>query len=150
MYKYVSIFVAPRKRNNSLLNSSGITANVTGPALPAKSFLWGATGEQEWTPAITTGILKFMLFYTLHKRTLCHEVFETIFKSVSLPPYLAFLVILSNWLVFLYTLYIFYNFHLINVLLHSFSVLIVKIYITYINPFRNPILSLCVLTTRCF
>ncbi|XP_073836084.1 GATOR complex protein Iml1 isoform X5 [Musca autumnalis] len=46
--------LASRKRNNSLLNSSGFTPTTNGTAMPAKSFLWGATGEQEWTPAITT------------------------------------------------------------------------------------------------
>jgi len=31
-------------------------ANVPNlTATQAKSYLWGATGEQEWTPAITTG-----------------------------------------------------------------------------------------------
>lgn len=24
------------------------------------TFLWGATGEQEWTPALTTGIFSFI------------------------------------------------------------------------------------------
>ncbi|XP_046808497.1 GATOR complex protein Iml1 [Lucilia cuprina] len=43
-----------RKRNNSLLNTSALVANTSTAAVPAKSFLWGATGEQEWTPAITT------------------------------------------------------------------------------------------------
>ncbi|XP_020718140.1 GATOR complex protein DEPDC5 isoform X3 [Ceratitis capitata] len=43
-----------KKRNNSLLNAT--TNNVTtGVVAPTKSFLWGATGEQEWTPALTTG-----------------------------------------------------------------------------------------------
>ncbi|XP_054736211.1 GATOR complex protein Iml1 isoform X2 [Anastrepha obliqua] len=42
-----------KKRNNSLLNNSPINS-TTGAAVPTKSFLWGATGEQEWTPAITT------------------------------------------------------------------------------------------------
>ncbi|KAM7355220.1 GATOR complex protein Iml1 isoform 3-T3 [Cochliomyia hominivorax] len=46
---------ASRKRNNSLLNTTGILTNASSnTAVPAKSFLWGATGEQEWTPAITT------------------------------------------------------------------------------------------------
>ncbi|KAI8123428.1 DEP domain-containing protein 5 [Lucilia cuprina] len=45
-----------RKRNNSLLNTSALVANTSTAAVPAKSFLWGATGEQEWTPAITTGV----------------------------------------------------------------------------------------------
>uniref|UniRef100_A0A1I8PYI3 DEP domain-containing protein n=1 Tax=Stomoxys calcitrans TaxID=35570 RepID=A0A1I8PYI3_STOCA len=47
-------FEISRKRNNSLLNSSGIVLSSNGTAVPTKSFLWGATGEQEWTPAITT------------------------------------------------------------------------------------------------
>ncbi|KAM7355221.1 GATOR complex protein Iml1 isoform 4-T4 [Cochliomyia hominivorax] len=48
---------ASRKRNNSLLNTTGILTNASSnTAVPAKSFLWGATGEQEWTPAITTGV----------------------------------------------------------------------------------------------
>ncbi|XP_053952513.1 GATOR complex protein Iml1 isoform X3 [Anastrepha ludens] len=42
-----------KKRNNSLLNNSPLNS-TTGAAVPTKSFLWGATGEQEWTPAITT------------------------------------------------------------------------------------------------
>ncbi|XP_030380275.1 GATOR complex protein Iml1 isoform X3 [Scaptodrosophila lebanonensis] len=42
-----------KKRNNSLLNAT--PANVPNlTATQAKSYLWGATGEQEWTPAITT------------------------------------------------------------------------------------------------
>lgn len=28
---------------------------------PSKTLLWGATGEQDWTPQLTTG--KSMLFY---------------------------------------------------------------------------------------
>ncbi|XP_053952514.1 GATOR complex protein Iml1 isoform X4 [Anastrepha ludens] len=44
-----------KKRNNSLLNNSPLNS-TTGAAVPTKSFLWGATGEQEWTPAITTGV----------------------------------------------------------------------------------------------
>ncbi|XP_032596837.1 GATOR complex protein Iml1 isoform X4 [Drosophila grimshawi] len=44
-----------KKRHNSLLNATP-AANVPNlTATQAKSYLWGATGEQEWTPAITTG-----------------------------------------------------------------------------------------------
>ncbi|KRG07622.1 GATOR complex protein Iml1 isoform X3 [Drosophila mojavensis] len=43
-----------KRRNTSLLNAAH-AANVPNlTATQAKSFLWGATGEQEWTPAITT------------------------------------------------------------------------------------------------
>ncbi|XP_023160418.2 GATOR complex protein Iml1 isoform X6 [Drosophila hydei] len=43
-----------KRRNPSLLNAAP-AANVPNlTATQAKSFLWGATGEQEWTPAITT------------------------------------------------------------------------------------------------
>ncbi|XP_023160420.2 GATOR complex protein Iml1 isoform X8 [Drosophila hydei] len=45
-----------KRRNPSLLNAAP-AANVPNlTATQAKSFLWGATGEQEWTPAITTGV----------------------------------------------------------------------------------------------
>ncbi|XP_017135355.1 GATOR complex protein Iml1 isoform X9 [Drosophila miranda] len=44
-----------KRRQNSLLNA--LPANVPNlTATQAKSYLWGATGEQEWTPAITTVI----------------------------------------------------------------------------------------------
>ncbi|XP_036220149.1 GATOR complex protein Iml1 isoform X2 [Bactrocera oleae] len=46
-----------KKRNNSLLNNSPNNV-TTGAPVPTKSFLWGATGEQEWTPAITTAPTK--------------------------------------------------------------------------------------------
>uniref|UniRef100_A0ABK9MU85 DEP domain-containing protein n=1 Tax=Glossina morsitans morsitans TaxID=37546 RepID=A0ABK9MU85_GLOMM len=42
------------KRNSSLLSPTNLITNANGATAPAKSFLWGATGEQEWTPAITT------------------------------------------------------------------------------------------------
>ncbi|KAH8303794.1 hypothetical protein KR018_006009 [Drosophila ironensis] len=43
-----------KRRQNSLMNNA-LPANVPNlTATQAKSFLWGATGEQEWTPAITT------------------------------------------------------------------------------------------------
>ncbi|XP_023034077.1 GATOR complex protein Iml1 isoform X3 [Drosophila willistoni] len=42
-----------KRRQNSLM--SAMPANVPNlTATQAKSYLWGATGEQEWTPAITT------------------------------------------------------------------------------------------------
>ncbi|XP_052847205.1 GATOR complex protein Iml1 isoform X10 [Drosophila gunungcola] len=42
-----------KRRQNSLMNA--LPANVPNlTATQAKSYLWGATGEQEWTPAITT------------------------------------------------------------------------------------------------
>ncbi|XP_017028723.1 GATOR complex protein Iml1 isoform X5 [Drosophila kikkawai] len=42
-----------KRRQNSLINA--LPANVPNlTATQAKSYLWGATGEQEWTPAITT------------------------------------------------------------------------------------------------
>ncbi|KQS43080.1 GATOR complex protein DEPDC5 isoform X4 [Drosophila erecta] len=42
-----------KRRQNSLMNP--LPANVPNlTATQAKSYLWGATGEQEWTPAITT------------------------------------------------------------------------------------------------
>ncbi|SPP84863.1 GATOR complex protein Iml1 isoform X1 [Drosophila guanche] len=42
-----------KRRQNSLLNA--LPANVPNlTATQAKSYVWGATGEQEWTPAITT------------------------------------------------------------------------------------------------
>ncbi|XP_039486622.1 GATOR complex protein Iml1 isoform X10 [Drosophila santomea] len=44
-----------KRRQNSLMNP--LPANVPNlTATQAKSYLWGATGEQEWTPAITTGV----------------------------------------------------------------------------------------------
>ncbi|XP_017842450.2 LOW QUALITY PROTEIN: GATOR complex protein Iml1 [Drosophila busckii] len=39
-----------KRRHNSAANVPTLTATQT------KSYLWGATGEQEWTPAITTGV----------------------------------------------------------------------------------------------
>lgn len=49
-------FTVFKRRNPSLLNAAP-AANVPNlTATQAKSFLWGATGEQEWTPAITTGM----------------------------------------------------------------------------------------------
>ncbi|XP_017098288.2 GATOR complex protein Iml1 isoform X1 [Drosophila bipectinata] len=42
-----------KRRQNSFMNA--LPANVPNlTATQAKSYLWGATGEQEWTPAITT------------------------------------------------------------------------------------------------
>ncbi|KAH8232733.1 hypothetical protein KR038_002054 [Drosophila bunnanda] len=42
-----------KRRQNSLMNA--LPANVPNLTdTQAKSYLWGATGEQEWTPAITT------------------------------------------------------------------------------------------------
>ncbi|XP_062137286.1 GATOR complex protein Iml1 isoform X2 [Drosophila sulfurigaster albostrigata] len=44
-----------KRRHNSLLTATAAAANVPNlTATQAKSYLWGATGEQEWTPAITT------------------------------------------------------------------------------------------------
>ncbi|KMY96847.1 GATOR complex protein Iml1 isoform X5 [Drosophila simulans] len=44
-----------KRRQNSPMNP--LPANVPNlTATQAKSYLWGATGEQEWTPAITTGV----------------------------------------------------------------------------------------------
>nr|NP_647618.1 increased minichromosome loss 1, isoform B [Drosophila melanogaster]AAN11485.1 increased minichromosome loss 1, isoform B [Drosophila melanogaster] len=44
-----------KRRQNSPMNPQ--PANVPNlTATQAKSYLWGATGEQEWTPAITTGV----------------------------------------------------------------------------------------------
>ncbi|KAH8252192.1 hypothetical protein KR026_011808 [Drosophila bipectinata] len=44
-----------KRRQNSFMNA--LPANVPNlTATQAKSYLWGATGEQEWTPAITTGV----------------------------------------------------------------------------------------------
>ncbi|KPU77711.1 uncharacterized protein Dana_GF25030, isoform E [Drosophila ananassae] len=44
-----------KRRQNSIMNA--LPANVPNlTATQAKSYLWGATGEQEWTPAITTGV----------------------------------------------------------------------------------------------
>lgn len=59
-----------------MLNSSGFTPNTNGAAIPAKSFLWGATGEQEWTPAITTGMLLYAYMLMLME---LHEVFCRVF-----------------------------------------------------------------------
>lgn len=48
------LFVVFKRRQNSIMNP--LPANVPNlTATQAKSYLWGATGEQEWTPAITTG-----------------------------------------------------------------------------------------------
>ncbi|XP_067645946.1 GATOR complex protein Iml1 isoform X2 [Eurosta solidaginis] len=43
-----------KKRTNSFLNNGNNNATNGFAAVPTKSFLWGATGEQEWTPALTT------------------------------------------------------------------------------------------------
>ncbi|XP_034484120.1 GATOR complex protein Iml1 isoform X2 [Drosophila innubila] len=44
-----------KRRTNSLLTATASAANVPNlTATQAKSYVWGATGEQEWTPAITT------------------------------------------------------------------------------------------------
>ncbi|XP_037929886.1 GATOR complex protein Iml1-like [Teleopsis dalmanni] len=43
-----------KKRNNSLLSTTNNGPLINSAVPPSKSFLWGATGEQEWTPAITT------------------------------------------------------------------------------------------------
>lgn len=40
------------KRKPSVMNSPFLTSVTT---TPSKTLLWGATGEQEWTPALTTG-----------------------------------------------------------------------------------------------
>lgn len=54
LYTLIAVF---KRRNNSLLLTSTPAANVPNlTATQAKSYLWGATGEQEWTPAITTGM----------------------------------------------------------------------------------------------
>ncbi|KAI8123429.1 DEP domain-containing protein 5 [Lucilia cuprina] len=68
-----------RKRNNSLLNTSALVANTSTAAVPAKSFLWGATGEQEWTPAITTvnGSVRKHLIPIVETETTMGNVFET-------------------------------------------------------------------------
>ncbi|XP_065362330.1 GATOR complex protein Iml1 isoform X3 [Calliphora vicina] len=68
-----------RKRNNSLLNTSGLVANTSTAAVPAKSFLWGATGEQEWTPAITTvnGSVRKHLIPIVETETTMGNMFET-------------------------------------------------------------------------
>lgn len=46
---------------------SGFTQSKTSASntVPTKTFLWGATGEQEWTPAITTGIYSVSSFLML-------------------------------------------------------------------------------------
>ncbi|XP_055914582.1 GATOR complex protein Iml1 isoform X2 [Eupeodes corollae] len=48
------------KKRNSHISTS---ATPTSRAAPAKSltFLWGATGEQEWTPALTTGRTRIII-----------------------------------------------------------------------------------------
>lgn len=52
-----TLYLVFKRRNNSLLLTSTTAANVPNlTATQAKSYLWGATGEQEWTPAITTGM----------------------------------------------------------------------------------------------
>lgn len=42
-------------------STSGSTS-INNTVVPTKTFLWGATGEQEWTPAITTGIFLCLQF----------------------------------------------------------------------------------------
>lgn len=58
------------KKRNSHISTS---ATPTSRAAPAKSltFLWGATGEQEWTPALTTGktySFRIKIFKTTEKK----------------------------------------------------------------------------------
>ena len=57
--KLLIIAISDFKKRNSNISAAGPAA-VTSRAAPAKSltFLWGATGEQEWTPALTTGKTK--------------------------------------------------------------------------------------------
>lgn len=45
-----------KNRKISLLNASFSTLTTT--STPSKTLLWGATGEQDWTPQLTTGRLK--------------------------------------------------------------------------------------------
>ncbi|XP_075160059.1 GATOR complex protein Iml1 isoform X3 [Haematobia irritans] len=66
-----------RRRNNSLLNSSGFMASSNGATVPAKSFLWGATGEQEWTPAITTDNARKNLKPIVETETTVGNMFES-------------------------------------------------------------------------
>lgn len=47
-----SVLTVGAKRKTSVMNSPFASSATT---TPSKTLLWGATGEQEWTPALTTG-----------------------------------------------------------------------------------------------
>lgn len=65
MYNYAIVFiihlgiVGPRRKVPALYTGAGPLVNVEQTG--SLTLLWGATGEQEWTPALTTG-RRFELF----------------------------------------------------------------------------------------
>ncbi|EEB16663.1 DEP domain-containing protein, putative [Pediculus humanus corporis] len=42
--------------NDGVKRNRGVSLSAEPPAKGNKALLWGATGEQEWTPALTTGV----------------------------------------------------------------------------------------------
>lgn len=53
-FKYIKPYMIPDKRKSSALHSPAGPMVTVEPS-KALTLLWGATGEQEWTPALTTG-----------------------------------------------------------------------------------------------
>lgn len=47
----------PLRSNSSLTNGDKAVNPPSTIANKSLTLLWGATGEQEWTPALTTGLL---------------------------------------------------------------------------------------------
>lgn len=45
-------------------NSGSGNSSSARQSTKSLTFLWGATGEQEWTPALTTGKFSFILLFT--------------------------------------------------------------------------------------
>lgn len=70
------------KRKNAALHSS-MAATGRPTVEPSKSLtlIWGATGEQDWTPALTTGKL-------IHAHTHTHSItFTLTFNTKNLNGY---------------------------------------------------------------
>jgi hypothetical protein len=76
-----------KKRPNSQSNNHTVSA---APKNPSKSLtlLWGATGEQEWTPALTTGRSR-VYDYSITNETVEKLVFWLFFCTI--------LMITKNW-----------------------------------------------------
>lgn len=55
-----------RKRMISTSGALSVLGTVLGPPSTTNNaslaLLWGATGEQEWTPALTTGLYKLIVY----------------------------------------------------------------------------------------
>lgn len=60
MNSLMFIFNLDKKRNSMLQNTNSRKFSKYGPQ-KSLTLLWGATGEQEWTPALTTGITATIL-----------------------------------------------------------------------------------------